>query len=145
MGPGGRAMSGHPSVAQGSRGPEALATVDEVAAFLRVPAKTLYQWRYLGLGPPAYRVGNHLRFRWRDVEVWLAERGADDRVSPKGPRRNVITPRENAAPDRIRAGTPTVSLGPADEEGTIHPHMQRRFSRRACRNAFPRGPAPSGR
>ena len=53
----------------------ALATVDEVAAFLRVPTKTLYRWRYAGHGPPAYRVGRHLRFRWEDVETWLAGQG----------------------------------------------------------------------
>jgi excisionase family DNA binding protein len=57
------------------RGAEALATVGEVAAYLRVPPKTVYQWRYSGLGPPAYRVGRHLRFRWEDVEVWLSKRG----------------------------------------------------------------------
>lgn len=53
----------------------ALATVGEVAAFLRVPPKTLYRWRYAGEGPPAYRVGRHLRFRWGDVEAWLEDRG----------------------------------------------------------------------
>ena len=54
---------------------EALATLREVAAFLKVPQKTLYRWRYTGIGPPGYRVGKHLRFRWPDVEEWLSERG----------------------------------------------------------------------
>jgi excisionase family DNA binding protein len=63
-------MSSDRSMAEGS-----LATLGEVAAYLRVPPKTLYQWRYSGLGPPAYRVGRHLRFRWEDVEEWLEERG----------------------------------------------------------------------
>jgi excisionase family DNA binding protein len=66
-------MKGRPTIAE--RGAELLATVGEVAAFLRVPPKTVYQWRYLGLGPPAYRVGRYLRFRWDDVEVWLSKRG----------------------------------------------------------------------
>ena len=57
-----------------SEGQDALATLAEVAAFLRVPPATLYRWRYMGGGPPAYRVGKHLRFRWRDVERWLSER-----------------------------------------------------------------------
>lgn len=52
-----------------------LATIGEVAAFLRIPSRTLYQWRYRGKGPPAYRVGRHLRFRWLDVEAWLEEDG----------------------------------------------------------------------
>lgn len=56
-------------------GGESLATVEEVAAFLQVPPKTIYRWRYLGEGPPGYRVGKHLRFRWTEVESWLAGRG----------------------------------------------------------------------
>lgn len=51
---------------------EALATVQEVAAFLKVPPRTLYRWRYRGEGPPGFRVGRHLRFRWEEVEKWLA-------------------------------------------------------------------------
>jgi excisionase family DNA binding protein len=77
-------MSGNPNGAEGSRGAEALATVGEVAAFLRVPPKTLYRWRYSGAGPPAYRVGKHLRFRWEDIEAWLSERG--DSAAARGPR-----------------------------------------------------------
>jgi hypothetical protein len=38
----------------------------------RVPVKSLYQWRYQGHGPRAHRVGRHLRYRWEDVEAWLA-------------------------------------------------------------------------
>lgn len=52
--------------------PRALATPAEVADFLQVPVKTLYQWRYEGKGPRACRVGRHLRYRWQDVELWLA-------------------------------------------------------------------------
>lgn len=63
-----------------------LATLGEVASFLRVPPKTLYQWRYAGLGPPAYRVGRHLRFRWEDVEDWLEERG-DSAAAGRAPAR----------------------------------------------------------
>lgn len=48
-------MSDHPTTAKGSKGAEALAAVGEVAAFLRVRPKTLYRWRYSGLGSPACR------------------------------------------------------------------------------------------
>ena len=44
---------------------------EEAAAFLRVPVGTLYAWRYKGQGPPASRVGRHLRYRRSDVEEWL--------------------------------------------------------------------------
>ena len=56
-----------------------LATVDEVAAFLGVPVGTLYQWRHRRSGPPACRVGRHLRYRWPDVEGRVAEQVATDR------------------------------------------------------------------
>lgn len=48
-----------------------LASVEEVAAYLGVPPKTLYQWRHHGTGPRGSRVGRHVRYRWDDVEAWL--------------------------------------------------------------------------
>lgn len=47
-----------------------MATPAEVAAYLQVPVKTLYTWRYHGKGPRAHRVGRYLRYRWEDVEAW---------------------------------------------------------------------------
>jgi len=37
-------------------------TAEETAAYLQIPKATLYQWRYLGIGPKAGRVGRHLRY-----------------------------------------------------------------------------------
>ena len=48
-----------------------LIDVDELAAYLAVPVKTLYAWRYRREGPPAFRVGRHLRYRWSDVQHWI--------------------------------------------------------------------------
>lgn len=56
--------------------PPDLADVEAVARFLDVPLNTLYQWRTKGYGPPAIKVGRHLRYRWNDVESWLDERAA---------------------------------------------------------------------
>ncbi len=50
---------------------ERLLSVQELAQYLGVPAATLYQWRYRGEGPPGFRVGKHLRYRWGDVEDWI--------------------------------------------------------------------------
>ncbi|PZF81594.1 helix-turn-helix transcriptional regulator [Jiangella anatolica] len=47
-------------------------TVDDVAAYLRVPKATLYQWRWKNYGPPAARVGRGLRYVRADVEAWFA-------------------------------------------------------------------------
>jgi len=54
--------------------PEPLATIEEVASYLRLPPRTLYGWRYKREGPPSFRVGRHVRYRWEDVQRWLADR-----------------------------------------------------------------------
>ena len=50
---------------------ERLWTVEETALYLQVPKATLYQWRYLGIGPKAGRVGRHLRYAPQDVRAWF--------------------------------------------------------------------------
>ena len=48
-------------------------SVEELAAYLGVPKKTVYGcWRQWGLR--GYRVGRYLRFRERHVEEWLQNR-----------------------------------------------------------------------
>jgi DNA-binding transcriptional MerR regulator len=50
-------------------------SVQDVAAFLRVPVQTVYSWRSQGYGPPARRVGKYLRYRPDDVLRWVDELG----------------------------------------------------------------------
>ncbi|WP_345462068.1 helix-turn-helix domain-containing protein [Actinoallomurus oryzae] len=53
-------------------GSNRLLTVAEVAEYLGIPKKTIYQcWRSWGF--TAYKVGRHLRFRERDIESWLEQ------------------------------------------------------------------------
>jgi hypothetical protein len=62
-----------------------------------IPTKTIYSWRYKGIGPPAVPMGKYLRFRAGDIAAWLDTR-ADPPLSDEerdGPR-----PR----PGRNRAG-----------------------------------------
>ena len=59
-----------------SRRDEELMTLQEAAAFLRLPDKTLYTWRAKGVGPRGYRVGKHVRYRLEEIESWLSERAA---------------------------------------------------------------------
>jgi excisionase family DNA binding protein len=54
------------------RGAERLLSAQELADYLEVPVKTIYTWRHRNTGPRGFRVGRHLRFRWCDVESWLA-------------------------------------------------------------------------
>ena len=44
-----------------------LFTAQELADYLEVPVTTLYHWRQHREGPPAFRVGKHLRYRMSDV------------------------------------------------------------------------------
>jgi predicted DNA-binding transcriptional regulator AlpA len=46
-------------------------TAEETAAYLQIPKATLYQWRYLGIGPRGGRVGRHLRYDPEDVKAWF--------------------------------------------------------------------------
>ncbi len=48
-----------------------LMTPDDVAEVLGVPVKTLYRWRHHNTGPPAIRVGRHLRYRRSRLEQYL--------------------------------------------------------------------------
>lgn len=48
-------------------------TIQDVSAFLAVPVGTLYQWRHRGDGPPAIRLGKHLRFDPESVRRWVSE------------------------------------------------------------------------
>lgn len=48
-----------------------LLTAQELADYLEVPVTTLYHWRQHREGPPAFRVGKHLRYRMSDVDEWI--------------------------------------------------------------------------
>jgi predicted DNA-binding transcriptional regulator AlpA len=57
-------------------GAERLWTVEDVSAFLQVPVATLYQWRHHRCGPPAFKVGKHLRYDPAAVRAWLTRQAA---------------------------------------------------------------------
>ena len=66
----------HPTAAPPNPQPPScvrLWTVKDVADFLGVPISTLHQWRYLGTGPAAFRVGKHLRYDPDVVRRWLVD------------------------------------------------------------------------
>jgi len=51
-----------------------LATSPEVAAYLNVSERTLDDWAYRGGGPEFTYAGQQRRYRWEDVDKYLAER-----------------------------------------------------------------------
>ena len=47
-------------------------SVQDVADYLGIPLKTLYNWRTRGIGPRARRVGRYLRYEEHDVRAWFS-------------------------------------------------------------------------
>jgi excisionase family DNA binding protein len=57
--------------------PSRLLTTFEVAEYLAVPVSTIHRWRYVGEGPPAAKIGKHLRFDCQDLMRWVEEQKTD--------------------------------------------------------------------
>lgn len=55
------------------RGLDPLLSVDELAEYLGVPVRTVYDWRSTGHGPRGIRIGRHLKFAVPDVVAWMQE------------------------------------------------------------------------
>lgn len=51
---------------------------DDLAAFLKLPAKTIREWRHKGTGPKYARLGKHVRYNPADVMTWLDETAQQD-------------------------------------------------------------------
>lgn len=67
-------MATHGFSNEAAAGGEQLLAPAEVSRWLRIPVGTLYRWRSNGSGPPAIRVGRHLRYRASDLRAWLEDR-----------------------------------------------------------------------
>jgi predicted DNA-binding transcriptional regulator AlpA len=67
-----RSGIGHEELSQ-SELPE-LSSTEQLSTFLQIPITSLYRWRVRREGPPAIRVGRHLRYRREAVLSWLHER-----------------------------------------------------------------------
>jgi excisionase family DNA binding protein len=50
---------------------EPMLSIDQLAEYLAVSVRTLYDWRLSGRGPRAGHVGRSLRYRVGDVQAWL--------------------------------------------------------------------------
>ncbi len=51
--------------------------VKELAEHCGVPELTVYEWRRYGKGPPAYKIGKHLRFDPDEVADWVRSQRID--------------------------------------------------------------------
>lgn len=59
---------------------EKLLSPEELADQLGVPIGTIYRWNYVRSGPPAIKVGRHVRYRPADVDRWLDAQASEARV-----------------------------------------------------------------
>jgi Helix-turn-helix domain len=50
-----------------------LLTTKELADFIRVPVKTIYDWNYRGVGPKSKRIGKRRLYERRDVCEWYEQ------------------------------------------------------------------------
>lgn len=53
-------------------------TPEELSAAIRIPVKTLAQWRWKGTGPAFYHAGRYVRYRLSDVTEWRAAQAAPE-------------------------------------------------------------------
>ncbi|WP_461026768.1 helix-turn-helix transcriptional regulator [Streptomyces sparsus] len=51
--------------------PDRYLTPEDIAALFSVPLETVYAWRKKHTGPPAFRVGKHLRYDPAAVHAWI--------------------------------------------------------------------------
>jgi excisionase family DNA binding protein len=54
-------------------GLEPMLSIEELAEYLALPVRTLYDWRQCGREPRAIHVGRQLRYFVSDVQSWLQE------------------------------------------------------------------------
>ena len=50
-----------------------LLSIGEVAKWINVTPKSIYNWRTVGRGPSAVKIGGRLRWRQEDVAVWISQ------------------------------------------------------------------------
>jgi excisionase family DNA binding protein len=51
-----------------------LLTIDEAAAYLRQPVKTLRNWRSEGRGPASMKLGRRVLYDKTDLDAWVEQR-----------------------------------------------------------------------
>jgi predicted DNA-binding transcriptional regulator AlpA len=55
---------------------ENLWSIERTSQYLGVPVGTLYQWRHRRIGPPALKIGRHLRYDPAEVYAWVKGQAA---------------------------------------------------------------------
>lgn len=57
--------------------PDRLLSVEELAAVVGIPVRSVRQWAVKGTGPRRLRVGKYVRYKASDVRAWLDSQYVD--------------------------------------------------------------------
>ncbi|WP_423464177.1 helix-turn-helix transcriptional regulator [Promicromonospora sp. MS192] len=90
-------METHTSPAGGL---DPLLSLDELAEYLGIPVRTIYDWRTDGKGPRGVRIGKHVKFFHSDVRAWLDQQ----REPAPGRAGQPAWPPEQSEPAATEAG-----------------------------------------
>jgi hypothetical protein len=80
----------------------ALATPPEAADYLQLKEQSLRRLRMEKRGPKFIKVGGRIRYRWEDIDAWLAANEHDPEHGTPAPRRPTAPTRQSrpaSAPD----------------------------------------------
>lgn len=55
-------------------------SIEDIAAELGVPVRSVYAWRSQGIAPKGYKIGKHIRVKRTDLQAWLERRADEPRV-----------------------------------------------------------------
>ncbi|MGH3445711.1 MAG: helix-turn-helix transcriptional regulator [Nocardioidaceae bacterium] len=98
-----------------------LVTITELAEYLDVTIKTIYEWRQSSRGPVGIRIGRHLKFRLTDVQAWVD--GVGTPCNHSGALRRTMTVRAVGAIGAgwVRFGTHDPAIGQTRERSDLNP------------------------
>jgi hypothetical protein len=77
------------AIDHGNHENDELFSIEEAAAFLRVPVATMRYWRYTGDGPFSFKIRRHVRYWRSDLVTWRGDQsrrsdaGAPQSASPR--------------------------------------------------------------
>lgn len=61
--------------------PERFVPVEQILDTTGLTRSAFYSLRHRGEGPPAYRFGKRLMFKWSEVEEWIESRRDEPRAA----------------------------------------------------------------
>lgn len=61
--------------------PDEMLDTDQLAPLILQKPATLISWRSEGKGPPFYKLGRRVTYKWEDALLWMAAQRRDPRAA----------------------------------------------------------------